>query len=228
MITEDLPNTKKTIGADLSWLCQPAQGYRFTEDAIILANFITIRPDETLLDLCSGVGIVPIALAQRQLFASGIGVEIQEALIACAWKNLQIAGMADRFAMMHGDVCGLHPGDFHSFLEGKFLNGFDVVSANPPFHLRHAGRLNPNWQRAIARHELLLTLPELVASAWRCLKPGGRFYLVHRFNRQKEIEALMLSHRMAVAKVEFPNSGDRRSPLILLEVVKNDSAQGCK
>lgn len=192
---------------------------------MVLANFVTIHPDESLLDLCSGVGIVPIALAQHHPFAFGIGVEIQEALIVCARKNLQIAGMADCFAMMQRDVCQLHAEDFHSFYEGRFLRGFDVVSANPPFHRRHSGRLNPNWQRAIARHELLLTLTELVASAWRCLKPGGRFYLVHRADRQKEIEALMLRHRMAVARVGFPPGGNRRTPLILLESVKEEGAQ---
>jgi len=165
---------------------QPRNGYRFSQDAVALAAFAEAGPAESVLDLCSGCGVIPILMWQRSPFHYGVGVELDAELAAVARGNLATFQLQDQFRLIQADVKSLRSGDLRSCSSAS-PDRFDVVTANPPYWPAHLGRLNPNLQRAAARHEISLTLADVVATARRFLRPGGRFYLSHLEMRQHEI-----------------------------------------
>ena len=183
-------------------LSQPRRGYRFSGDAVALAEFAKASATETVLDLCSGCGVVPILMWQRSPFRHAVGVELDAELSALARNNVAEFRLDDKITMVQADVRSLrtvHLQGTHPF--EKSIR-FDVITANPPYWPAHHGRLNPNAQKAVARHEISLTLAEVLAAARRFLKPGGRFYLSHLESRQDEILARLTRDTLAVCRVQ--------------------------
>lgn len=168
---------------------QPAVGYRFTRDSLALADFVDISAAESLLDLGTGVGVVPLRLWQRSSFHFAVGVELQKDLADLATHNVTQNGLGGRIKILHKDILSLESADFGSLGKGDLCRGFEVISANPPFYPLGGGRLNPNRQKAIARHEVHLKLPQLVTVCHRWLKLRGRLYLIHAVQRETEVRS---------------------------------------
>ncbi len=146
---------------------QPAVGYRFTRDSLALADFVDISAAESLLDLGAGVGVVPLRLWQRSSFHFAVGVELQKDLADLAAHNVTQNGLGQRIKILPEDILSLESADFGSLGKSDLYRGFEVISANPSFYPLGGGRLNPNQQKAIARHEVGLKLPELVKACRR-------------------------------------------------------------
>jgi tRNA1Val (adenine37-N6)-methyltransferase len=163
-------------------LRQPEDGYRFSIDSVLLADFASARCAPDVLDLGTGCGVVLLLLARKcPGLSHGVGVEIQQPLFDCARANIAENGLGDRLAAIHGDFRQIRP----EVPAGRF----GLVVSNPPFRRAGEGRQNPDSGRAIARHELAGTLPELFAAAGRALAPKGRFALVALASRTSELFA---------------------------------------
>ncbi len=160
-------------------LYQPEKGYRFSLDAPILADFIRCQPHHVLLDIGTGSGIVPLILLKKKSFSRIFGVEIQDSLADLAERNVELNQGGERIQIIRGDIRKLE--------SPPLPKQVDVVFSNPPYRRVGSGLLNPNFEKAAARHELLLTLPELMSGAACRLKPGGDFFLIHLGERQEEI-----------------------------------------
>ncbi|MDY6832629.1 MAG: tRNA1(Val) (adenine(37)-N6)-methyltransferase [Thermodesulfobacteriota bacterium] len=150
---------------------QTADGYRFSIDAVILAWHITPAPGARIVDLGTGCGIIPLILACRHPSVSITGIEIQPQLAQMATENAAVNRMADRVSIVCGDI--RKAGDH--LLAGKA----DIVACNPPFRKADAGRINPDEERAIARHELTVTLKDILAAAKRALRTAGEFAAIY-------------------------------------------------
>lgn len=182
---------------------QPGRGYRFTSDAVALAEFVRIASDETLLDLCSGPAVVPLLLWQHSPFLRSVCVELDELLAAQGRINVIENALSSRIQVIQGDVRELpeqlltHP----AFLPpgGKF----DVITANPPYWPVRSGRLNPNPQKEMARHEIALKLEELVQKCSRLLTPGGRLYLCHLRSRELELRQALERQHFYISRLEL-------------------------
>ena len=149
---------------------QARLGYRFSMDAVVLAYFVGPLSSEKVLDLGTGCGIIPLILAFRHEGVIVHGVEIQSELARIAAENINDNGMADRVR--------IHCIDMKEVTEAQTSGPVDLVIGNPPFHRVEAGRLNPNSQRSVARHEIKVTLAQLIETASRMLRDGGRFVSV--------------------------------------------------
>ena len=149
---------------------QGRDGYRFSVDAVILAHFAGLLNSEKILDLGTGCGIIPLILSHRYESITIHGVEIQPELARIAAENIRENGLQDRIR--------IHCRDMKQMSRESISGPADVVTCNPPFHRLVSGRLNPNRQRAIARHEIKVTLSEIVETAARMLRDGGRFLTV--------------------------------------------------
>jgi len=158
---------------------QMRQGYRFSIDAVLLAHFAGPLKTETVLDLGTGCGIIPLILAFRYRQIVVHGVELQPLLAAIAGRNAVDNGLAERVRIHALDMKQVSP-----FLTSGPV---DLVVCNPPFHPVCNGRINPNTQRAIARHEIGITLFELVETAERMLLDGGRFAAVYPVGRMDDM-----------------------------------------
>ena len=168
-------------------LSQPRRGYRFSADAVALADFAQASAADTVLDLCSGCGVVPILMWQRSPFRYGVGVELDAELATLASRNVAHFYLADRIHMVQADIRFLDSNDLRGISSVVSSSRFDLVTANPPYWPLDQGRLNPNLQKAAARHEIFITLHEVLAAARRFLKPGGRLYFSHLESRKSEI-----------------------------------------
>jgi tRNA1Val (adenine37-N6)-methyltransferase len=160
---------------------QEKNGYRFSIDAILLAGFVCLRRGERIIDLGTGVGIIPLILAKRWKGAGQIvGVEIQEKLTELAQRNVFINKLEDIIHIYQGDVRGID--DVFS------PSTFDVVVTNPPYYRVSSGRINPSPQKAIARHEVTCTIDDVLQAARYLLKEGGRIFII--FPAQRAITLL--------------------------------------
>jgi tRNA1Val (adenine37-N6)-methyltransferase len=159
--TENLPDFKLSIQ-------QPKHGYRYNLEPFILADFIDLEKGESVLDLGTGVGIIPLLLA-RQFPAVGkcTGIEIQPELAEIARRNVKINSLQQQITIIQGDY------RLHRQLAPP--SSFSTVIANPPYYPQQQGRLNNCRQKAIARHEITTDLDSLVDAAAFFIKPGGRF-----------------------------------------------------
>ena len=160
---------------------QEKDGYRFSIDAVLLAGFIRLRKGEKVIDLGTGVGIIPLILGKRWEGAKQIvGVEIQEGLTELAHRNVLINGLGDLVHIVQGDI--RHVGDMFP------PDTFDVVVTNPPYYRVSSGRINPFPQKAIARHEVTCTIDVVLQAARYLLKNGGRMFII--FPAQRAVTLL--------------------------------------
>ena len=148
---------------------QSGRGYRFSSDAVLLAEFVSTRAGDLVVDLGTGCGIIPLVLLLTRPLRHAVGLEIQPDLAGQAFRNARLNGLAHRMSVIQGDL--RHPpiAPFSA----------DVVICNPPYRQTATGRINPNLQRAIARHELLASLDDILGASRRLLREGGRLAVIY-------------------------------------------------
>ncbi len=158
---------------------QYRDGYRFSVDAVLLAAFALPWIGRTAVEFGTGCGIVSLLMAMQSPAAHFYAVEIQPLLARLAEQNISGNGLADRITVL--------PRDVKSISSSQFEPVVDSVVCNPPFYPLGAGRINPNDQRAQARHEIRVTLADIIASARRTVKKSGSLMVVYPVERVAEL-----------------------------------------
>ena len=158
---------------------QHQRGYRFSIDAVILAHHVRVRPKERVIDLGTGCGIIPLILSYRHPGIHVGGIEIQPSLAEIARSNVAENQMQTSIE--------IHCMDLRALDHRILTSPVDIVTANPPFRKRNSGRINPNHQSAVARHEIETTLAQVVAAACRLLRTGGRLIVVYTADRTADL-----------------------------------------
>lgn len=160
------------------YIIQEKTGYRFTSDAIALANFVKLPKSARLVDMCSGSGVIGLLAHYKNNAKETILVEIQESLADMSRRTLEY-NSCENIEVVNKQLQGVH----------KIIGGvFDAVVCNPPYKkVGTAGQINENQSIAIARHEIAVTLEEIVAEAAKLLKFGGDFYTVNKEERLADL-----------------------------------------
>lgn len=153
---------------------QKKQGYRFSVDAPLLADFIQPEENEDLLELGAGNGIISLLLSIKK-FRSLTAVEIQTSLADLARRNVFLNNLQDRIQIVHQDLRSFDPGI-----------KYDVIFSNPPYHRKDNGRQSFNVEKAIAKHELKCEIFDIMRTASRLLEKKGRAYFIFPVRRQEE------------------------------------------
>ena len=197
-------------------LLQQEKGYRSALDPFLLADFVRLGKGDRAIDLGTGNGIIPILLAARQGEAQLVGLEIQPELIDLARQNITLNDLTRerRIQIVEGDI---------REVSSLFSRGsYDVVVGNPPFRKLGDGRLNPDPSKAIARHELTLTLGELVAGAEYLLKDKGRFAIIYHPGRLVELLAQMEKLGIRPHRLRLVHSTSQSpAKMVLLDGIKS-------
>lgn len=198
-------------------IIQSPSVFAFSLDTVLLAKFAYVPFHKgKILDLCTGNGVIPLLLSQRSN-ASIIGVEIQERIFDMAKRSIEYNTLQDRLHIIHGDIK-----DMPSILgHGKF----DVVTCNPPyFPTPSKEEINKNEHFAIARHEILCTLEDVIRVSSQLAHQGAKIALVHRPGRLIDIITLMRQYRIEPKRVQFvyPKVG-KEANAILIEGIKDGS-----
>ena len=158
-------------------LIQSNNGYRFSIDAIFLAQFVTIKPNDIVLELGTGCGIILLALLLTKPVAHTFGLEIQDELASQAARNVCLNGFEDKMDIIQGDIK-------NPPLMPQMAN---VVICIPPYRPVKSGRINPDQRRAIARHEIKASLDKILYTAKKLLKKKGRLALIYPSERLVEV-----------------------------------------
>jgi tRNA1Val (adenine37-N6)-methyltransferase len=164
---------------------QPKDGYRFSIDAVLLAHLACPRPQDRLIDIGAGCGIVALILAFRFPGVCIHAVEIQPVLAELARENARLNGLAARIEVAQEDLRRIRQQDTGG--------PFDLMVCNPPYRKARSGRINPDPQKAMARHELAASLPDVMEAAARLLKRAGRLAVIYPSERTAELIAEMRS-----------------------------------
>lgn len=193
---------------DNLYLIQKKQGFRFGVDAVLLSNFANIKNRHRVVDLCTGTGIIPFLVYGKYKPKEVIGIEIQEDMVEMANRSSQYNNVEDTVKFKNADLKNI------DFL--KTLGTFDVLTVNPPYKLNNSGILNPNDKLAIARHEVMCNLEDVIIAARRLLKDNGRMYMVHRPERLIDIFELMRKHKIEPKRVQMIQPNVKKAPNIVL------------
>ena len=156
-------------------LIQKNEGFRFGVDAVLLSHFANVKKKHRVIDLCTGTGIVSFLMYGKYNPSEVVGLEIQEEMVEMANRSAKLNDITDRIKFVKGDL-----------KDKKLLDSlgrFDVVTVNPPYKLNSAGILNPNDKLAIARHEIMCNLEDVIVASRKLLKDNGRMFIVHRPER---------------------------------------------
>lgn len=189
---------------------QPRDGYRFSLDALLLAWYASILPGQRFLELGAGCGVVSLALAFKRPELTIDAVEFQRSLAELAEFNVESNGL---------DSVRVVEQDFRS-LSGRVWEGrFDVVLSNPPYRAVGRGRLNPDAEKARARHELLCTLDDVLACAKCCVVPGGFVALVMLAERYEDLRLNSAKHGLGIIHICWILPNRDRDPNLFLALL---------
>ena len=191
-------------------IIQNPDRFCFGMDAVLLSGFAKIKPKEHVLDLGCGNGIIPILLEAKTKGEHFTGLEIQPESADMARRSVSLNHLENKIPIIDGDI---------KDASSRFgASSFHVVTSNPPYMIGQHGFTNENTAKAIARHELLCTLEDVIREASRLLIPKGRFYMVHRPFRLTEIICLMNRYGLEPKRMKlvYPYV-DKEPNMVLIE-----------
>ena len=210
-------NSDETLDALFSGklkLFQSRAGYRFSLDALLLGHFATVKRREKVVDLGTGNGIIPLILANLHSQVSITGVELQRGLAERAARNVKLNRLENRIQIRRGDV--------RAVASVGAPESFDVVVCNPPYRRQGSGRVSPNDEKQIARHELHGELADFLDAAVFLLSAKGRIALVYLAGRAVDLVSSMRQARLEPKRLRLVHSfSDVAASLVLVEGVKN-------
>ena len=191
-------------------IIQNPKAFCFGMDAVLLSNFAKVKKGENVLDLGTGNGIIPILLEAKTQGEHFTGLEIQEASADLAARSVAYNKLEEKIDIVRGDI-----------KEAATIFGpvsFDVITTNPPYMIGQHGLQNEDSAKAIARHEVLCVLDDILRESARMLRPGGRFYMVHRPFRLAEIISKMCEYRIEPKRIRMVHPYINKEPnMVLIE-----------
>lgn len=200
------------------YVIQNQNKFCFGMDAVLLSGFARIRKGDYVLDMGTGTGIIPILLKSKTKGEHFTGLEIQEECADMATRSVQYNGLESAVDIVCGDI---------KEAAGIFgAASFDVVTSNPPYMIGAHGLQNPYVAKAIARHEVLCTLEDVVSQASKVLKDRGRFFMVHRPFRLAEIFSVLTRYKLEPKRMQlvYPYI-DREPNMVLIEALKGGNSR---
>ncbi len=198
-------------------IIQSGEVFSFSMDAVLLARFCSVPMRGSILDLCTGNGVVPLLLSTRTK-ASVVGVEIQERLCDMAQRSVRLNRLQDRIRIVHGDLKTLP--------KTMGFGSFDAITVNPPYLPVMAGEQNVNPNVAAARHEIYCTLEDVVSVCGKLIRAGGKVSMVHRPSRLADIVTLLRAYRLEPKRVRFVHPrADQEANMVLVEALKDGKAE---
>jgi tRNA1Val (adenine37-N6)-methyltransferase len=207
----DPETTVDTLLGGRVTLIQPRRGFRSSLDPVLLARFLA-APYGRFLDIGCGTGALSFSLLAGDARATGVGVELQPRLARLTALGCERNGVGDRFTLIEGDVrtaatsAGLAP------------ESFDLVATNPPFRRVERGQSSPHAERAVANHEVTLTLAEWLDVARRAVRPDGRVGVVYAAERLPELLAGMSERDLTPVRLRAVHPFvDRAAVRVLVE-----------
>lgn len=183
--------------------------HTFGTDAVLLADFSSARKKDTLVDLGTGCGIIPLLMLRDGNLQTAVGVDISPEAAALA-KRTSLELKLDNFTVLNSDL---------NELKGKISFGcHTLVTCNPPYKAPNGGLKNPDGVRATARHEVDCTLRDIISVSARLLQTSGRLCICHRPERLAELMDIMREYKLEPKRLRLVCQRKGEEPwLVLIE-----------
>lgn len=195
---------------------QDEEKFRFSLDSTLLADFVKVKKStKRIIDLGTGNAPIPLFLTLKT-DALITGIEIQEEVYELAKKSVEINKFENQIRIINKDIKDIY--------KEVGANTFDIVTSNPPyFKYLPTSNINKNDFLTIARHEVLITLEEIIIESKKLLQDGGYLYLVHRAQRFSEIVLFLNKHNFGLRRIRFVYSktSSDNALLVLVEARHN-------
>ena len=201
-------------------IIQDRRRFCFGIDAVLLSGFAEVRSGETVLDLGTGTGILPLLLSAKTEAEKLIGLEIQPESAEMARRSVELNGLSDR-----AEVCW---GDYRNVVKELPNGGFDFVISNPPYFAEKQGAMSPELKRATARAELTSSLTELCHAASRLCRSGGKVFFSFRTDRLAELLNEMVSAHLEPKRLRFIHHNALSAASVVLAEGRKDGKPGLR
>lgn len=200
-------------------IIQNPERFCFGVDAVLLTDFVKVKPGERVLDLGTGTGVIPILLEAKTQGKEFIGLEIQEESADMARRSVAYNGLSEKVHIVTGDI--------KEAAEIFRTASFDVITINPPYMLNEHGLKNIGDAKTIARHEVLCTLDDILRESAKILPESkGRFYMVHKPFRLVEILNKMCQYKIEPKRLQFVHPYvDKEPTMVLIEGMKGGKSR---
>lgn len=196
-------------------IVQDTQMFSFSLDSVLLPNFITLNKKvEKILDIGCGNGPIPLILSTKTN-AKIIGVEIQHEVAALANESVKLNNLNNQIQIINDDI--------NNLVKNLETEMFDVITCNPPFFKAlETSNFNQSDYKTIARHEVNLTIEQVIKISRKLLKNKGILGIVHRPERLMEILFLLNENNLIPKKIKFvyPRFNSEAN-IVLIEAKKN-------
>lgn len=195
-------------------LIQDPDQFCYGVDAVLLADFSAAKKEDSILDLGTGTGVIPLILYHKSKAQKIVGLEKQREAYELACKNAKMNELSEMIRFVHGDVL---------CTEMYFKKGeFSLVVANPPYTEKGKGPLSLSCAKRTARHETTAGVADFIKAAQYLLPPKGSFCIVHRPSRLVDIIVACRQHQLEPKRVRFVSPAPDESPnIVLLQCIKN-------
>ena len=194
-------------------IIQNPDRFCFGMDAVLLSDFAKVKEGDKVLDFCTGTGIVPILMEAKTKASSFKALEIQEDSAEIARRSVALNHLEDKIEIITGDIK-----EADKYFEAA---SFHAVTCNPPYMIGQHGLTNPDSAKAIARHEVLCTLEDVISQSARVLKASGSLYMVHRPFRLAEIMTTLAKYKLEPKRMQlvYPYV-DKEPNMVLIQATK--------
>ena len=199
-------------------IIQNPDRFCFGMDAVLLSDFAKVKEGDRVLDFCTGTGIIPILMEAKTKAKEFKALEIQEDSAEMARRSVSLNHLEEKIEIIIGDVKEAD----HIFEAASF----QAVTCNPPYMIGQHGLVNPDSPKAIARHEILCTLEDIIKQGARVLVPGGSFYMVHRPFRLVEIMTMFTKYKLEPKRMRlvYPYV-DKEPNMVLIQATKGGKSR---
>ncbi len=195
---------------------QDKNGYKFSTDSVLLANFAKAKPSDVCVDMCSGGGVVAILFSYKNKIKNMYAIEIQP-------KQAEMSERSIKYNKLDIKVIN---DDLKKLKDILGSESIDVITVNPPYN--KVGETSTIDEIAISTHEIKTNLREIVCSASKVLKYGGKLFMVHRADRLADIMFELRTFKLEpkVLRVVYPKA--TKEPNLVLIEAKKGAKSGLK
>lgn len=195
------------------FLIQNPKKFCFGIDAVLLANFVKVKKDGYVVDLCTGSGIIPLLLSAKSQAKRITGIEIQADIADMAGRSVEYNNLGEKIYIINDDILNA----FNYIKRGSV----DTVCVNPPYMKATSGLKNPDEPLAVARHEIFTDLNTVIGISAGLLKENSRFYMIHKPHRLSEIFAALRENKIEPKRIRFVHPYvNKPANLVLIEGIK--------
>lgn len=196
-----------------------SENHIFGTDAILLANFAKAKPNDKMVDLGTGCGIIPLLMMRDGNLKTAVGVDISEEATNLAQKTKEKLNL-EKFTVINSDL---------KDLKGKVDFGcHTLVTCNPPYKANGAGLQNPNERHKVARHEVECSLEDIIKVSAKLLQTTGRLCMCHRPERLCELLKLMSDNKIEPKRLRLVCQRKGEEPWLVLVEGKRCAKSGMR